>query len=144
MSITKEQLQNEFEILWKRWPNKDSRKKSCQIYHNTIKTYKDIMDITQALDNYLSMLKVESWRKCKSGSTWFNSWQDWTNYKPEQRSQEIINNSERVKPLTEAEREQVRYSFSVDCQRDIRLKLSKAWHKAESLRKLNYAPACMW
>lgn len=139
MSLIREQRQIEFDKLWKRWPNKDSRKQSELNFNKSVKTYQDIADINQALTNYLNMLKRETWRKCKSGSTWFNNWTDWVGYV----SPELIPRAV-CKPLTLEQRKEVEYSFSDECQDNIKAKLFKAWRNAKSRRILDGAPVCMW
>jgi hypothetical protein len=127
MSLTKEQKQNEFELIWRLYPNKDSKKKSCQIYHKIVKTYSDIENVRRALNNYLELLKLEKWRKCKSGSTFFNNYEDWIEYKQVETQQQVINNSMPVEPLTQDRINQIKYSFSLECQQKIRQKLRAAW-----------------
>ncbi len=138
--IAKELKKKEFELIWQQYPNKDSKKQSELNFNKSVKTYHHINQINQALNNYLNLLKIESWRKCKSGSTFFNNWQDWIDYK-RMTASEIIEN---YKPLTLEEREQIKYGFSDDCQNKIRLKLQKAWYQAKSRLKLNNAPASLW
>ena len=77
---TKEQQVELFHDIWKRYPNKDSRGKSEKSFNKAIITEDLFTDINKALDNYLDMLKLETWRKPQSGSTWFNNWQDWIDY----------------------------------------------------------------
>ena len=141
MFLTKQQKQDEFNKIWAKYPNKDSRKRSELHYLSSIKTYQDIESINKALDNYLSMLKREEWRKVKSGSTWFNNWQDWLEYEEERQK----SSSYKARPLTLEEREQVKYSFSDACQDNICMRLAQAWKKAQDNRRLNLMPSCgMW
>ncbi|MCK5615515.1 hypothetical protein KAR91_77340 [Candidatus Pacearchaeota archaeon] len=69
-----------FEDIWKRYPNKDGRKASEKHFHATVKTQEDYVAINIALNNYIANLQKETWKKPKSGSTWFNNWQDWIDY----------------------------------------------------------------
>jgi hypothetical protein len=69
-----------FESIWKRYPNKDGKKESERHFNATVKTEEDFSSINKALDNYLVNLSIETWKKPKSGSTWFNNWQDWTEW----------------------------------------------------------------
>lgn len=70
----------DFDYVWKRYPNKDGKKDALRHFNATVKTEKDYMDISRALDNYLESEKVKS-GFIKNGSTWFNNWQDWINWK---------------------------------------------------------------
>ncbi|MCK5609206.1 DUF4373 domain-containing protein [Candidatus Pacearchaeota archaeon] len=66
-----------FDEIWGRYPNKDSRKAAERHFNNSVKKESDWEDINTALDKYLDHLKLETWKKAKSGSTWFNNWTDW-------------------------------------------------------------------
>jgi hypothetical protein len=70
----------EFEALWKLYPNKDGRKTAERHFRASVKSDKDIADINKALQNYLSSKKVKE-GYIKNGSTWFNNWRDWIDYK---------------------------------------------------------------
>lgn len=77
----------EFEAVWKKYPNKDGRKEALKHFLSTVITKDDLIDINSALDNYLKSEKVKK-NFIKNGSTWFNNWRDWIQYKPpnEQKS----------------------------------------------------------
>lgn len=68
-----------FETLWSRYPLKDGKKAALRHFMATVKDEADCQRISKSLDNYLSHLETESWKKPKNGSTWFNNWQDWEN-----------------------------------------------------------------
>lgn len=76
-TITKEKRIECFEIIWKRYPNKDGKKAAERHFNATVKKEKDWTDINQALDNYINHTKNTEKRFIKNGSTWFNNWQDW-------------------------------------------------------------------
>ncbi len=73
--------EKDFDSRWERYPNKDSRKESLKHWVNSIKTEQDLKDFDISLNNYLEMLKVETWRKPKSGKTFFNNWRDFIEWK---------------------------------------------------------------
>jgi uncharacterized protein YdaU (DUF1376 family) len=69
-----------FERIWSRYPSKDGKKEAEKHFRATVHTDDDLRDIHQALDRYLAMLQNNPTRPPKNGSTWFNNWQDWTNW----------------------------------------------------------------
>ena len=72
---------NAFSELWEAYPNKDGRKAAEKAFRASVKTSDDLDDIKQALSNYLGSEKVQR-GFIKNGSTWFNNWRDWINYRP--------------------------------------------------------------
>ena len=70
----------EFEEIWAKYPNKDGKKAAERYFLASVKTEKDWHDIQKALQNYLGSKKVKD-GYIKNGSTWFNNWQDWIDYK---------------------------------------------------------------
>lgn len=72
-----------FERLWDKYPSKDGRKQAEKHFTATVKTEKDLADCEKAFANYIEHLRVESWKKPKNGSTWFNNWRDWIDWKPQ-------------------------------------------------------------
>lgn len=66
-----------FVTLWGQYPNKVERPTAERHFKKTVKTETDAEDIQAALNNYLSHLRRETWKKPKNGSTWFNNWRDW-------------------------------------------------------------------
>jgi len=78
---------DEFNALWNLYPSKDGKKASEKHFNATVKNKEDLIEIQQALNNYLNHLKINSWKKPKNGSTWFNNWRDWVNWQePEKPS----------------------------------------------------------
>lgn len=71
----------DFDLLWKRYPLKDGKKDAERHFNATVKTEEDWQNINKALYNYLKHLQAESWKKPKNGSTWFNNWPDWVEWK---------------------------------------------------------------
>jgi len=69
-----------FEEIWKRYPNKDGRKSAFRSFCGSVKEEGQYRQIHQALDNYLKSRAVVR-GFIKNGSTWFNNWQDWINYR---------------------------------------------------------------
>ncbi len=72
-----------FESRWKKYPNKDSHKDSLKYWTASVKTKQDLKDFDTALSNYLELLRANTWRKPKSGKTFFHNWRDFLNYKEE-------------------------------------------------------------
>jgi hypothetical protein len=73
---------SEFEKLWQKYPRKDGRKKALMHFTASVKTENDLVNIRRALNNYIYYLNKNNieYRFIKSGSTWFNNWQDWIEY----------------------------------------------------------------
>lgn len=76
-----ELIQAVFEELWDRYPAKDGRKEAEKHFRATVKTAEDMVCIRQALDNYQAHLKANDWKRPKNGSTWFNNWRDWVDWR---------------------------------------------------------------
>lgn len=72
----------EFNSRWEKYPNKDSRGKSLEHWIASVTTEADLKDFDVALDNYLLLLSTETWRKPKSGKTFFNNWRDFIDWTP--------------------------------------------------------------
>lgn len=70
--------QTDFDIIWKRYPNRQQRKNAERHFKATVKTSADLRDLNVALDNYLRSGNV-SRGYIKQGSTWFNDWREWVN-----------------------------------------------------------------
>lgn len=70
-----------FDSIWLRYPIPDGKKGAEKHFHATVKTEEDYQNIKKALDNYILHLGVNDWKKPKNGSTWFNNWKDWVNWK---------------------------------------------------------------
>lgn len=76
----KDDLKNEFEMLWKEYPNKQGKEKAFKSYVKVrTKEKVDLSDIVNGLKRYLVYCKQnKDWYSPKNGSTWFNqySWND--------------------------------------------------------------------
>lgn len=72
-----------FAEIWAKYPNKDGKEAANRHFSKSVKTDKDWDDIKKALTNYTATDRVRS-GYIKNGSTWFNNWKDWIDYK-EQR-----------------------------------------------------------
>lgn len=76
----KEDLKNEFEMLWKEYPNKQGKEKAFKSYVKVrTKEKVDLSDIINGLKRYLVYCKQnQDWYSPKNGSTWFNQkcWED--------------------------------------------------------------------
>lgn len=70
-----------FEEIWNKYPNRVGKKQAQRHYEATVKTEKDRESCLDALSNYEKHLAVNTWKKPQNGSTWFNNWQDWVNWK---------------------------------------------------------------
>ena len=69
-----------FEELWTKYPNKDGKKEALRHFLASVITDKDMLDIRQALSNYLDCKKAKA-GYVKDGKTWFNNWRDWIDFK---------------------------------------------------------------
>jgi len=73
-----------FEQLWSKYPKKLGKKRAIRHYNATVKTDHDRAKIEKALANYcLHVERRGDPEYVKHGSTWFNEWEDWTDYVPE-------------------------------------------------------------
>jgi len=71
-----------FEEIWGRYLRKIGKKAAERHFKASVKTKKDWEDINKALDNYLKSERVLK-GIIQDGSTWFNNWRDWVDYKDE-------------------------------------------------------------
>lgn len=76
-------LKKFFEILWERYPRKEGKKEAMRHFNASVKTEEDCQNIEKALDNYVLHLKSNGTDSqfIKMGSTWFNNWEDYINWK---------------------------------------------------------------
>lgn len=78
--ISNEQLKNEFEMLWKEYPNKQGKEKAFKSYTKArTKEKVDLSLIINGLKRYLIYCSQnKDWYSPKNGSTWFNQcgWND--------------------------------------------------------------------
>ena len=72
----------DFESIWGKYPRRVGKKMAEKHFMASIKTKKDFEDLTKALSNYLSSKRVAG-GFVQNGSTWFNNWRDWIDYKEE-------------------------------------------------------------
>lgn len=86
-------LELNFEDIWSRYPNRVDKKAAFRHFKASVKNEKDLDDINMALNNYLQTKSVLS-GYIKNGSTWFNNWRDYIDYKdpvsPQMEQQELI------------------------------------------------------
>lgn len=97
----------DFEALWARYPNKDGKKHALRHFNASVKTDQDYADIRTALENYLSSERVFK-GFVKNGSTWFNDWRPWVDYK-----EQICQKCHGKGKFTSS----TGYEISCDCQR---------------------------
>jgi len=74
----------DFSKIWERYPKKLGKTKAEKSFIATVLTEKDYSDLSTALHNYCQYVKdnaIED-KYIKHGSTWFNCWRDWIDYKP--------------------------------------------------------------
>ena len=80
MDPIKDDLKDEFEMLWKEYPNKQGKEKAFKSYVKVrTKEKVDLSNIVNGLKRYLVYCKQnQDWYSPKNGSTWFNqcSWND--------------------------------------------------------------------
>ncbi len=74
------QLEEDFEKLWKLYPRKEGKKKAFEAYKRAIKNGTTNKEIQTGIVNYLTQIRVQRTNKqyIKQGSTWFNGecWND--------------------------------------------------------------------
>lgn len=74
------QLEEDFEKLWKLYPRKEGKKKAFEAYKRAIKNGTTNKEIQTGIVNYLTQIRVQRTNKqyIKQGSTWFNGecWDD--------------------------------------------------------------------
>lgn len=73
----------DFEILWKRFPKRLGKKTASRHFSSSVKTDVDFQNIQKALSNYLRSIAGKEAQYVQHGSTWFNNWQDWIEYREE-------------------------------------------------------------
>ena len=79
--------------IWDQYPRKEGRKEALRHFHATVKTENDFIRITKAINNYLKYIDVQEieYQFIKMGSTWFNNWEDYENFKiPEKKDKGLI------------------------------------------------------
>lgn len=78
----KEIYTNDFLSVWQRYPKKLGMKQAFKSFK--LSTDGDLAEINKAMDNFLQHVKdeVKDEQFIPYGSTWFNSWKDWVEWKP--------------------------------------------------------------
>lgn len=84
-----------FEDLWQQYPSKTGRKEAYRHFKATVKTPEDHAAIELALGNYLKSRRVAD-GYIQNGSTWFNNWRDWVEYKEPQNGR--VGKEKRITP----------------------------------------------
>jgi len=69
-----------FNKIWLKYPNKDGKKEALNHFVASINSKDDWEKIKIALPNYLHSDRVKN-GYIKNGSTWFNNWKDWVDFK---------------------------------------------------------------
>lgn len=65
----KEGVEEEFEIWWKEWPNKEKKPKACELYQKARKEVSAEI-LLEGLKKYNLHLSIETWKKAQSPITW--------------------------------------------------------------------------
>ena len=71
-----------FEKVWLKYPKRVGKKLAEKHFQASVKNELDLKRINKALTNYLGSRRVLS-GFVQNGSTWFNNWEDWVDYKEE-------------------------------------------------------------
>ena len=74
----------DFELLWSKYPQKLGKTDALRHFKVTVKTQEDYDSLIKALNNYLDHCKNIEPKYIKHGSSWFNQWKDWIDYKEPQ------------------------------------------------------------
>lgn len=77
----KEKSKFDFDFIWNKYPVKDGKKEALKHFNASVLSNDDYQAINKALDNYLVHTKGKELKYIKNGSTWFNNWRDWVDYK---------------------------------------------------------------
>lgn len=75
-------IEEDFKAIWNDFPNRLGSKQAFRHYKASVKTEQDKEDIRKALNNYVNSRAVKD-GFIQHGSTWFNNWRDWVDYKAE-------------------------------------------------------------
>ena len=81
---------NDFLSVWQRYPKKLGMKQAFKSFK--LSTNGDLTQINKALDNYIQHISennVEE-RFISYGSTWFNNWKDWVEWKSEKPQRRML------------------------------------------------------
>lgn len=69
-----------FEDIWTKYPKRVGKKEALRHFLASVLDENDVNEITTALENYIKSERVSN-GFIQNGSTWFNNWRDWTDYK---------------------------------------------------------------
>lgn len=83
-TISPEKSKFQFQSIWAKYPNKLGRKQAERHFNSSVLNEKDYSDIQIAISNYLRSERVLK-GFIQNGSTWFNNWRDWIDYKEEKK-----------------------------------------------------------
>lgn len=79
-SVSKSQFEQEFEVIWKEYPNKKGKSNALKSYIKARKKGTTYEEVLNGLENYVKYITIEKIEQqyIKHGSTWFNNqcWQD--------------------------------------------------------------------
>ena len=78
--MIKESKEELFNKIWEKYPNKDGKKLALGHFLVSVNSQKNWDDINIALRNYLGSDTVKK-GYIKNGSTFFNNWKDWVNFR---------------------------------------------------------------
>lgn len=92
-SISNKELEEEFEMIWSNYPNKQGKKKALTYYIKARKNGTTREEVWNGLESYLRYIKTEKvgQQYIKHGSTWFNNecWNDDYSVKREATTKDI-------------------------------------------------------
>lgn len=95
-----------FDLLWAKYPRREGKKAAERHFKTSVINMKDWLDIQNAMENYVAQLRTNrtEMQFTKQGSTWFNNWRDYVDYKvvatqtirptPAPRKLEVLPNEE--------------------------------------------------
>lgn len=88
----KDNILNEFESLWKMYPNKKGKDKALSYYQKARKSGTTFEDVEQGIKNYCKEIEVKKTEKqyIQHGSTWFNNkgWLDDYDFTPNAKTEQ--------------------------------------------------------
>ena len=96
VSSTKQQLEEEFNIIWAEYPNKKGKANALKSYIKARKKGTTKEEVMIGLDNYIKYIKFEkvTQQYIKHGSTWFNQecWNDDYTIRREITTKDLVEN----------------------------------------------------
>ena len=84
----------EFESIWCIYPKRIGKKEAERHFKAQIKNQEDLLNIKKALENYLKSDRVKR-GFIQNGSTWFNNWRDWIDYKEGEKPVEMLTDTQK-------------------------------------------------